>query len=145
LGVLRPEEREIEEFLERQTPIVQKFLRGEEFTREDVSALQRREVLDSICNAEDEYLKLLPRCPKELREYRRRKLKAAASRLPAVPSGAPRKDALAAEALELHVKMKMSYARIAVRLNGKYGDGTTTREAIRKLIDRKRKSGSGKA
>jgi len=52
-------------------------------------------------------------------------------------AGAPRKDALADEAAELK-KAGLSYAQIAIRLNGMHGKDTTTQENIRGLLKSRR-------
>jgi hypothetical protein len=52
--------------------------------------------------------------------------------------GRPRKDALAEEAEQLRSEGK-SYAQIARALNLKYGQQTTTGEAIRKLLGSRKK------
>jgi hypothetical protein len=63
----------------------------------------------------------------------------------ATPKGRPRKDALADEAAKLKIS-GLSYAQISLRLNQKHGQGTTTKESVRKLLtSRKTKSAHGAA
>lgn len=63
----------------------------------------------------------------------------------AIRKGRPRKDALADEAAQLK-KRGLSYAQISVRLNEKHGQGTTTKESVRKLLSsRKAKYAHGAA
>jgi len=82
---------------------------------------------------EEEYLRLSKRCPEKWREYRRRQREIALAGVPSGQSGAPRKDALANDAIELK-RAGLSYAKIAIELNRRYGAGTTNKEAIRSLI-----------
>lgn len=59
------------------------------------------------------------------------------------PKGRPRKDALADEAAQLK-KSGLSYAQISRRLNQEHGDGTATKESVRKLVNsRKHKTAHG--
>lgn len=88
---------------------------------------------------EKEYIRLVRRIPSRWREYRRRRMQSAVADLPLGPTGRPRKDALADEARQLQLEGK-SHADISRALNRKYGLGTTTREATRELLARKRRS-----
>jgi hypothetical protein len=106
-------------------------------SKEEATAATRSSWIE-LAKLQEQYLELLKRCPAKLREYRRRRMENALLGVPSVPSGAPRKDALAREALDLQLREKLSYAQIAIRLNGKYGEGTTTPQAVRKLIKRQR-------
>lgn len=131
------DERAIEGFLARQHPYVRDYLQGSPLSWEDMLALQEPEAFERFFQARDEYLELLKRCPAHLRDYRAREAKrgaeAALSDVPSVPVGAPRKDPLAEEAIKLR-KAGLSWAKIAIRLNCKYGSGTTTAGAVRQLV-----------
>ena len=113
-------------------------------------ALQQRDAFDMLFQARDEYLELLKRCPAKLRAYREREGKRAAEvalfDVPSLSVGAPRKDSRAAEAIGLR-KAGLSWAKIAIELNRKYGTGTTTVGAVRQLVlyrGRRRTSGRTK-
>jgi len=83
----------------------------------------------------EKYEGILQRIPNKWHEYRAARTQYA-QRVQGPPpgrAGRPRKDTLAEEAKELKAKGK-SYAQIALALNAKHGKGTTTKEAIRKLI-----------
>lgn len=61
------------------------------------------------------------------------------------PKGRPRKDALADEAAKLK-SSGLSYAQISLRLNQEHGEGTATKESVRKLVKgRKPESAHGTA
>jgi hypothetical protein len=137
-------EKDIQEFLARQSPWIRNLLQGEGLSRDDMQALiQQPGAFDIFFQAEDEYINLLKRCPSKLKEYRRRKVdeavRSALSRLPQVPSGAPRKDWLAEEALELN-RAGLSYGKVAIELNRRHGPNTTNAEAIRALIRSRKQS-----
>ena len=51
--------------------------------------------------------------------------------------GRPRKDSLAGEAAQLK-SSGLSYAQIAFQLNRKHGEGTATKESVRKLLNSRR-------
>jgi len=87
----------------------------------------------------EKYESILQRIPKRWRDYRKAKrLYERRERQPLGRAGRPRKDFLAEEAKLLKSEGK-SYAQVANLLNRRHGDGTTTPEAIRKLlISRKR-------
>jgi len=89
--------------------------------------------------ARTEYERLLRRIPAKWREYNARQLAdLKAAFLPKNPEGRPRKDELADEAEHLRTT-GLSWAKIALRLNQKYGEGTTTKERIRKLVESRRR------
>jgi hypothetical protein len=54
---------------------------------------------------------------------------------PRIPAGRPRQDALAREAAQFKTA-GFSHEKIARRLNQAHGEGTATRESVRKLIKR---------
>jgi hypothetical protein len=91
----------------------------------------------------DKYESILQRIPEKWREYRKAK-KLYAQRVLGPPrgrAGRPKKDALAEEARQLKAEGK-SYAQVALALNNTHGKGTTTPEAIRKLLTSRRKDQS---
>ena len=91
----------------------------------------------------EKYEGLLQRIPKKWREYRQAK-KLYAQRVLGPPpgqAGRPRKDALAEEAQQLKSGGK-SYAQVARALNNRHGEGTTTAEAVRKLLVSRKKEQS---
>lgn len=137
MGLKSASETAIEEFLSRQLSYVRNYLQGFPLSWEDMLALQQRDSFDRLFQARDEYLELLKRCPAKLRAHREREAKRAAEvalfDVPSLPVGAPRKDSLAAEAIELR-KAGLSWAKIAIELNRKYGTGTTTAGAVRQLV-----------
>ena len=131
-------EAELATFLESQPSWLRKCLQLDlSFTREEGLAwansghqyLQERE----------KYERLLQRVPHKWREYRELLKRQALARLPQARPGAPRKDALAGEAAELLACGK-SYAQIAIVLNEQHGPETTTKEAIRKLLNSRQQS-----
>jgi hypothetical protein len=129
-----PEEQACDRFLARQLSWVRKWLQGDYL----LTSAERAEVLNGdwieiYGQAADEYLKLLVLCPRKYRAYREREVKSVLSWLTAVPAGAPRKDGLAQEAIALK-RAGFSYAKIAMKLNSKYGEGTTKAGAIYQLI-----------
>jgi len=99
--------------------------------------------------ARDEYGQLLIRFPDRLREYRKRQQKDAANlavlSLPSIPSGAPRKDSLAQEALVLK-QAGLSHPAIARELNKRHPDlkdrkgnrRSISSEAVRKALATRR-------
>jgi hypothetical protein len=84
-----------------------------------------------------EYENILRRIPDRWREYRKRLRQDALAHIPPEKPGRRRKDMLAEEAKQLQDAGK-SYAQIAKALNSKRGAGTTTAEAIRKLLSSRR-------
>jgi hypothetical protein len=150
VGLKSADERAIERFLARQLSYVRNFLQGVPLSWEEMLALQQPGAFERLFQARDEYLELLKRCPAHLRDYRAREAKrgaeAALSDVPSVPVGAPRKDSLAEEAIKLR-KADLSWAKVAIELNRKYGSGTTTAGAVRQLVlyrDQRRTSGRSK-
>jgi hypothetical protein len=143
MGSKSPEQ-ELEEFLAAKPSWLRKILRLEhdDLTKEEKLAWQQSEWWwkDIQGTVEDEYLRLLKRCPAKWNERCRRLKEQAVEDLPSGLPGRPTKDALAQEATEL--KQHLSYPKVAKRLNEKYGAGTTTAGAIRQLI-RSRKPPSG--
>lgn len=145
MGFNTPEEKQIEEFLARQLPWLRKILQGDPLSWEEMSTLQQPDGFEILGQSEDEYLKLLQRCPAKLREYRKRQEKISVLRLPSVPAGRPRKDALAQEALELE-RGGSEPTEIACILNRKYPNledrkgnkCPITADAVRKLLDSRR-------
>ena len=131
-------ERDLEEFLGRLQAYQRKFLQGELLTSEEWSAW-RHWPQDEQLEARKEFLKRLERVSDKYREYRKRVLKNVLEGLPPLTVGAPKKDELASEIWELHNAGK-SYAEIADGLNNKYGADTATRESVRKMVDRQRRS-----
>ena len=145
-----PAEKRIADFLDRQLSWVRKALHGQPLSWEEMSALQQPGAFEILGNAQDEYLELLQHCPARLREYRKLqgKLagKSALSKLPLVPPGAPRQDAVAQEAEELQ-RRGMSQPKIARALNLRYpnrkdGKGNKhpfSAEAVRKMLARRKR------
>ena len=134
-----PEE-ELEQFLAAQPSWLRKILQLDfSFTTDEQLALHESDWWQSGGKVEQEYLRLLQRVPEKWRDYCERKKLDALKGLPTVPTGRPRKDSLAHEAERLRLSGK-SYAETAKALNRKHGSGTTTAEAIRKLL-RSRKQG----
>ena len=128
----------IEEFLCRKPSWLRKFLKHDyALTRDEQAEMTRSNWPKIFGQARDEYLELLTRCPERLREYRKLEerlgAKSAIWGLPSVPQGAPRKDALAGEAIALK-QAGWSYAKIARELNRRHGPDTTKPDAIRSLI-----------
>jgi hypothetical protein len=127
---------ELEEFLAAQPSWLQKILQLD-------YSLSREEFLawhdsvwwwqDTQRKVEAEYLRLVRRCPDKWSVYCARRRKIALAGLPTVSSGRPRKDPLAQEAVDLK-RAGLSYTKIAIKLNSKYGPGTTTAGAVRQLI-----------
>jgi len=84
----------------------------------------------------EEFQRLLRCIPAKWRKYRARESKANAQLMfPANPSGRPRMDTLAQEAVELK-RRGMNSPQIAAELNKTHGKDTTTPAAIPKLIKR---------
>ena len=96
--------------------------------------------------AQNDFERLLRRCPDEWRKYRKFCKKVALSRLPSARPGRPRKDALADEARELK-QAGLSQSEIADTLNRQYpnlkdrkgNDRPVTAEAVRKLLASRRR------
>lgn len=145
------QERQIEEFLAAQPPWLRKILEGDyDLTREEQSDMVGVNWPELYGQARDKYLELLKRCPKRLRDYRKReKKRGAQSALQGIPSlkqGAPRlDDAVALEASELE-QAGLTQADIALHLSRKYpqredrkgNKKSFTEESVRKLLRRRR-------
>lgn len=88
----------------------------------------------------EKYESILERIPKKWREYRKAKKFYAQRALgpPAGRAGRPRKDAEAEEARQLKSTGK-SWAQVALALNKKHGEDTTTKEAVRRLVASRKK------
>lgn len=132
-------ESDLEAFLSSIAPYRRKALeRG-------LASLSQNEVRQWLIDEEkptgiwQEYEQLLKRIPARYREYRAREIatfaQIRASQLPAYPEGRPPKEDLANEALDLQ-RQDMTIPQIAAYLGRKHGVGTTTPEAIRKLLKR---------
>lgn len=134
-------QKELEEFLAALPAYRRKeFQQGlGSLTQDELSLWFRDEEKSS--GLREEYERLLRREPAEWRKYRAREIEDFASirssQLPANPKGHPRKDALAQEAAQLK-NSGLSYAQIAIQLNRRHGEGTTTRERIRGLLKYRR-------
>jgi hypothetical protein len=135
VGFTSPEKK-LEEFLASQPVWLQKILQlNYSLSQEELIAWSECDWWwhDTQGKIEDEYQRLVQRCPIRWREYCQRRREMALSNVPSPQPGAPRKDALANEAIELR-QAGWSYAKIAIELNRRYGAETTNREAIRSLI-----------
>jgi hypothetical protein len=140
MGFKTPEE-ELEEFLAARPAWARKLLQSDfSLTEDEYAALLHEDWQANWLDCMAEYEKLARRVPARWREYCERRKQGALASLPAAPPGRPRKDGLAEEGTLLHQSGK-SYAEIAILFNNKYGPGTTTPDAIRKLLSsRKRRS-----
>jgi hypothetical protein len=133
--------RELEDFLTAGPSWMRKLFQPESWSPEDLTNLWWWRLAS---RNESKLLKLLAPYRNVLSEYRKRCKEAAIKYM--VPSGRrgrTRKDGLANEAIDLKSAGR-SYGQIAQLLNGKYGSGTTTRDAVIKLIKRKRPTGPDK-
>jgi hypothetical protein len=132
---------ELEQFLAAQPSWLRKILQLDwSFTTDEELALHESDWWQNGGKVEEEYLRLLRRVPEKWRDYCERKKLDALKGLPKVPAGRPRRDGLAHEAEQLRLSGK-SYAQTAKALNLKHGAGTTSAEAIRKLLSsRKRRT-----
>ena len=136
MGFKSPEE-DLEQFLAKQPPWMRKALQGDlPSTAAEASAFAEYGIFRFL-DLQQEYEALARRVPGEWREYRKQRRQSALQvTLAVVPSakpGRPRKDALAEEARQLQAEGK-SYAQIAIEINRRHSAGTTTPEAIRKLL-----------
>ena len=130
-------EKELEEFLAVLPSWQQKVV------QQDISSLLQNELLlwvnyDSaeLGRLKREYESIIQRIPGEWPKYRKRAM--LASQMFPVPKGKPgrrRKTALAEEAASLQ-RAGMNHPQIASELNKRHGHGTTTSEAVRKLLKR---------
>ncbi len=128
-----PEE-ELEQFLAAQPSWLRKILLLDfPFTQDEGIAWSESDWIQNGGKVEEEYIRLLQRVPEKWRDHCERKKLDALKGLPTVPTGRPRKDSIAHEAEQLRLLGK-SYAQTAKALNLKHGAGTTTAEAIRKLL-----------
>jgi hypothetical protein len=111
---------ECERFLARQKPWIPSELTGEYESREILAALSQPGGIEALNKATDEYEVLISHCRRHLREYRKRRARegsrSALWGLPGLPVGAPRKDWLRQECLELQ-RMGLSQPEIASELN----------------------------
>jgi len=137
-------------FLARQPSWVRKSLQGDYA----LTPNERAEMLESdwpevFGQAQDEYRELLRPCPAKLREYRKLQKRLASESalqsIPSVPLGAPRKDALAEEAMTLRLE-GLSQNSIARKLNERHPNladragnpRPITGEVVRKLLATRR-------
>src|ERR1022692_3885007 len=144
MGFKTPEE-ELEEFLAARPSWARKVLQADYFslTVEEEFAFLHGNWDEDLWNYSAEYERLCQRVPARWHEYCNKKQQALTSlffpsAMPGRP-GRPRKDWLAEQATLLHQSGK-SYGEIADLVNEKYGLGTTTREAIRKLVSPRKHS-----
>jgi len=138
-----PEE-ELEQFLAAQPSWLRKILRFDvSLTPNEQAAWIASNWWHEGSKVEDEYQRLLRRVPAKWRDYCERKKSDALKGLPTVPTGRPRKDEIAHEAEQLRLS-GLSYAKTAKALNLKHGKGTTSREAIRKLLGSRKHPGTDK-
>ena len=134
-----PEE-ELEQFLAAQPSWLRKILLlDSSFTQDEGIALSESDWFQNGGKVEEEYIRLLQRVPEKWRDHCERKKLDALKGLPTVPTGRPRKDSIAHEAEQLRLSGK-SYAQTARALNLKHGEGTTTAEAIRKLLGSRKRT-----
>jgi hypothetical protein len=136
-----PEE-ELDEFLAAQPSWLRKILQLDySLSRDEHLAWNQSDWWwgSGQASVQEEYERLLRRVPEKWRDYCERKKLDALKGLPTVPAGRPRRDGLAREAEQLRLSGK-SYAQTAKALNLKYGTGTTTAEAIRKLLTSRKRS-----
>ena len=145
MGFNKPEQ-ELEEYLARQSTWVRKFLQGDfALTRSERADMLQSNWPEVYGKAQDEYLELLKKFPEKLREYRKLQKRlgteSALWGVPSLPPGAPRKDLLAQEALELQQR-GMSQTSIASILNERHPNLTDrkgnprpiTSEVVRKML-----------
>jgi hypothetical protein len=136
-------EEELAEFLAPYGAWLERCFRGDA-TVEDLSTLCEQGLGFSNITAhgklKEQYESILRRIPARWREYCKIKSRLAQEVVgpPAGVPGRPRKDALAGEAELLQSESK-SYAQIAQVINSRHGEGTTTKEAVRKLLSPRRK------
>jgi hypothetical protein len=132
-------EGELEQFLAAQPSWLRKILQLDwSLTSEEHLAWHKSDWWQSKGEVEEEYLRLLRRVPEKWRDYCERKRLDALRDVPTVPPGRPRRDSLAQEAEQLRLSGK-SYAQTAKALNLKHGEGTTSPEAIRKLLSSRKR------
>ncbi len=135
-----PEE-ELEKFLSAQPSWLRKILQYDfPLTHDEILACNQSDSWwkDGGAEVQEKYETILQRIPAKWREHRERHKQFVLAGCLAGRPGRPRKDPLAEEAQQLRSSGK-SYAQVTKQLNLRHGEGTTTSEAIRKLlISRKR-------
>ncbi len=130
MGCAKSPEDEVNEFLATQPSWLQKFLQLDfSLSREELSAWQQSEWWwkDTEGKVENEYLRLLQRCPAKWREYRERKKKLALRDVPPARRGRPETPLNELTDLLALKEQGLNQKRIAKRL-------TLTREAVRKRL-----------
>ena len=138
MGSKTPEE-ELAEFLASQPSWLRKVLQlqFESLSPDEMLAWNQSDSWWTDGGAKDleKYREIIRRIPAKWREYRKRWVKGRDALMNLAPgqAGAPRKDALALEAKQLKSQGK-SYTQVAIALNHRHGTGTTTPEAVRKLL-----------
>jgi hypothetical protein len=139
-------EEELAEFLAPYGPWLERCFRGDP-SLDDLKTLSARGLGFSNIQAhgelQNEYERILKRIPARWREYCKIKSRVAleVAGPPRGAPGRPKKDVLADEAKQLKSEGK-SYAQVALALNSKHGEKTTTAEAVRKLLDSRKKKHS---
>lgn len=145
-----PEDEQIEEFLSAQPSWLRRVLQCDYgLTLEERADMVSVNWPELYGQARDKYLELLKRCPKRLRDYRKREKKrgaqSAVQDVPSLKPGAPRlDDAVALEARELE-QAGLTQAEIALFLSRKYPEREDrkgnkkpfTEESVRKLLKRR--------
>jgi hypothetical protein len=135
--LLKGPEKELKKFLASKPAWMQRVL------QEDFSSFSRDENLEWINNQDrvyelrHEYQRILQQIPATWREYRKKLMRNSLDRLlvPEGRPGRPTKSALAEEAAGLQ-RAGMNYPQMTAELNKCHGQGTTTSEALRKLLKR---------
>jgi hypothetical protein len=141
VGFKSPEE-ELDQFLAERPSWMRKVLEWDfSLTKEEGSAFGEYG-LERLADQQKKYEALASRVPAIWRKYRKRRRQFALASVPSAEPGRPRKDHLAEEARQLQAEGK-SYAQIAIEINHRHGAGTTTPEAIRKLIGSRKPLRSG--
>jgi hypothetical protein len=131
-------EEELAEFLAPYGPWLERCFRGD-CSMDDLNTLSARGLgfanIRAHGDLKSQYESILRRIPAKWREYCKIKSRIALEVVgpPRGAPGRPKKDALAKEAKKLKLEGK-SYAQVANALNLQHGEGTTTPEAIRKLL-----------
>jgi len=134
-------EKDLAEFLAAQPSWVRKvLLRDFSLNSEESEACENADFND-LAAREREYRAILQRIPAKWREYCRESRRLALANVPMGKAGRPRKDDLAEEASRLKRAGK-SYAGVANEINRRHGTGTTSPEAIRKLLSSRKRGGS---
>jgi len=134
-------EKDLAEFLAAQPSWVRKvLLRNFPLDPEESEACDNADFND-LAAREREYRAILQRIPAKWREYRAELKRIALANVPTGKAGRPRKDDIAEEAMRLKRAGK-SNAGVANELNRKHGPGTTTPDAVRKLLSSRKRGGS---